>query len=222
MKKLIIITVIFSFLSCGKKIEEGPIETFFYFESPQPVNDSELRSLPSKFRGKYFINDDIELTITDKEIYHTYFEDGRLAKSSLDSLKDVVKYNNNKLIWLDDNKRLVYDAKEEKDSIYYFRKRLDTVFSFSERQKAKRINGQLVLSTRDSVFWDVKILSLEKDSLKWKYFCCKTDYEVLKPIVKDITVNADTSVVHIKPMRREFRKILSLNTLASNKYIKIK
>lgn len=221
MKKLAIIIVIFSFLSCNKEIADGPIETYFYFESPQPVNDSELSSLPSKFRGKYFI-DDIELTITDKEIYHTYFEDGKISKSSLDSLKNIIEYKNNKLIWLDDNEKLVYDTEEEKDSIYYFRKRLDTVFSFSERQKAKRINGQLVLSTRDSVFWNVKILSLEKDSLKWKYFCCKTDYELLKPMVKDITINTDTSIVNIKPVRREFAKILSLKSLMSNKYVKRK
>jgi hypothetical protein len=221
MKKLIVITAIFSLFSCKEHIAEETDGTAFYFDSPQPVNDSELSSLPSKFRGKYQIND-AELTITDKNIYYSYLEDGKLAKSDLDSLKDVISYKGNKLVWTEGKRYIVYDVKDEQDSIYYFRTRLDTVFNFSDRQKAKRINGQLVLSTKDSIFWEVKMLSLEKDSLKWKYFSYKTDYELLKPIVKDIIINADTTVIHVKPSRREFSKILSLKTLSLNKYKKIK
>ena len=221
MKKLVLIIAIYSFVGCNKEIAEETDGTAFYFDSPQPVNDSELSSLPTKFRGDYQTGD-VRLTITDKVIYHTYHDDGKVAKSELDSLKGTVSYKDNKLVWHEDDKHIVYNAKEEKDSIYYLRERIDTVFRFSERHKAKRINGQLVLSTKDSVFWQVKMLSLEKDSLKWKYFSYKSDYGLLKPVVKDISSNADTTVIRLKPTRREFGKILELKTLKANKYKKIK
>lgn len=222
MKKIIITVVLFALWSCKETIVEEDGGTTFYFDSPQPANDFELSSFPLKFRGVYIIGD-TELHIDKKDIYYAYLEDGKFAKAEMDSLKSGgIIYEKNELILKEGKHTIVYNTKEEKDSIYFFRRRNDTIFKLSSTQKAKRINGQLILSTKDSVFWDVKMLTIEKDSLRWTYLTYKEDYLALKPIVKKMSINVDTTIVHLWPTRKELGKIMQLETLKSNKYKRIK
>jgi hypothetical protein len=220
MKKVIIIAVFFSLWSCKETAKEE-FSTYFYFEGPQPINDSELSSFPSKFRGVYTF-DDVQLHIEKNCIYNSYLEDWRVAKTAMDSLKDSIIYDGDKIILKEKKYSEKYNYRDEGDSLYLYRRRYDTIFSFSPTQKAKRINGQLVLSNKDSIYWHIRMLAIKKDTLYWKYFTDSHDYMMLKPIVKNMTINADTSAVYLKPTRREFAKILSLDSLATSKYKKIK
>ena len=56
MKKCLLILGLLAFLSC-KKAEGVPSGLGFYFEIPQPINDSELSKIPNKFWG-LFMNSD--------------------------------------------------------------------------------------------------------------------------------------------------------------------
>ena len=64
MKKAsIIILIIFSLFSCKKVGTPIPDGNTFFFENPQPINDSELKSFPKKFRGLYVNSDSLFLRI---------------------------------------------------------------------------------------------------------------------------------------------------------------
>lgn len=209
------------FISC-KNTEVFPGERIsFYFDSPQPNNDSELKEFPSKFRGIYKSGESEALNITENSIYRQSFNTLTLSKSTFDSIKNEVIYKNGKLIIKATS--YIYDVAERNDSLYLSAIDRDTIFTLSGAQKAKRINGHVILSTKDSVFWDTSILTIKNDSLYWKSFNTPGDYIALKDIIKNITINKDTTVVHIKPTRKEFKKIFSIPNLGwEKKYKKAK
>lgn len=195
----------------------------FYFKDAQPVKDSELNSFPLKFRGVYTITDkERDLYITDKYIYYEYPIKGSINKSELSSLKDSVVYSDGKLILVENGLKTVYEAKQKGDTIYFSTMIRDTVFGISENDKLKYIKGSLVLNKKDSVYWNVRMLSMQKDTLIWSYFSANEDCKMLKPIVKDITINEDTTKVFLQPTRSEFVKLLSKGTFNSNIYIRQK
>ena len=222
MKKIIIAIISLILFSCKETKTEEMVSAYFYFDSPQPVNDSELSSFPTKFRGVY-VYEDMQMHIEKEFIYNGYREEWKVAKTTLDSMKDIITYKEGNRVVIKEGKYLVeYKMKDEGDSLYLYRWRNDTVFRFSPTQKAKRVNGQLVLSTKDSIYWQVRMLSIKKDTLNWKYLTSSQDYIALKPIVKNMSINADTSQVYMKPTRKEFTKILLLDSLTVTKYKKIK
>lgn len=117
-------------------------------------------------------------------------------------------FKNGKLTTNDTHEVLAAEIKG--DSIYIIGIFVDTIFKFSPVHKMKRINGNLVVSSKDSIFWRANIISLTKDSLKIKYLTDKEDYNQIKPLVKNIKTNEDTTVVKINPTRREFARILKI------------
>lgn len=193
----------------------------FYFNEPQPVNDSDVKSFPAKYRGTYATTDEVrELHIDEKDIYYKYLLNGKITKSELETLTDSITYNNGKLIVISPDESVVYDTEEKGDTIFFHKQIMDTVFSLSEKQKAKRFKGQLVLSEKDSVFWSARILSVHNDTLYWKYFKDKSDFMKLKALVNDIRTDEDTLRVYLNPSRKEFAKILSVGPSGYNKYPK--
>lgn len=216
-----IFVFLFALLSCKETKTEETVSTYFYFDEPQPINDSQLKVIPSKYRGVYTYQN-MQKHIEKECIYDSYREEWKLAKITLDSFKDNISYKGDMIVFRINNYNEEYNYKDEGDSLYLYRWRNDTIFSLSSTQKAKRINGQLVLSAKGSLYWQVKMLSIKKDTLYWKYFTSYEDYIALKPLVKDIRINEDSTEVHVKPTRREFAKILSLDSMAVTKYKKIK
>lgn len=217
MKKratLLIIAAIFA-ASCKKE----SVETDFYFAEAQPVNDSELSRLPDKYTGTYSGEEGDTLKIDDKAIYNQYSYITGISKDSLKAATGEGEYLSN-AFRIDSNKDN-YIVREDKDSVYVRSTYRDTLFAFSDAAKAKRINGQVVLSRKDSVYWKVSLLTIKGDSLSLRLLSRKADYNLLQSKVKDISVNADTTVVHIKPSRSEFKSILKLKLGADRKYKKI-
>ena len=207
---LVLCAMLIVLLFCGCK-ESGweyiPID--FYFDVAQPANDSELSEMPAKFKGRYLMGDST-LVITDKEVVSEYTLKSTHSKDILkDSVKEKFSYKNGKFY----AQGLTYDVVEKNDSIYLSTIVKDTFFKFDKNHAAKRIKGQVVLNRKDSIFWKMNILSFENDSLKWRHLSSKNDYVKLKPYVKDIVANADTTVVHLKPTPAEFKKILAIKTL---------
>ncbi len=117
----------------------------------------------------------------------------------------------------------IFNVTAKKDSLIMTGILRDTIFKFSATQKAKRINGNVVLSTKDSIFWKVNIVSLQKDSLKIKHLSTRDDYIAIQPLVKNLKASTDTLFININPTRAEFRKILKLKKFGWEKgYSKIK
>jgi len=216
MKKYIAIASLISLVAC-KKYEN--LETEYYFHEPQPVNDSELKDLPSKYVNRYVDAYGDTLVIEPTSIYYRYYNIGAISKDSLagkegEFIASATKIESSPGL---EAKKI----KEDKDSVYIGYLRYDTLFRFSDAQKAKRMNGQLVLNTKDSIFWKIRLLTLKGDSLHIRYLSEKEDYSKLQALVKDIKSNSDTTLVQLKPTRREFKKITKLKLYGDMKFKRI-
>lgn len=222
-KTFLILALIVISTSCRKAdaAEEPVIDTFtFYFENPQSINDSELNGFPSKFKGLYMASDSTFLRIEDDRILREYFYKIKFHRQKMDSLKSEYDLIDGKLITKDTKTK--FDILKKGDSIELVTKNIDTIFRFSYNQKAKRIDGQLVLSTRDSVFWKIGIVSLEKNILKFKNLFLPEDLQKLDSVTVIKGKMLDSLSYLIKPTRREFKKILqTFNLGIDSEYDKI-
>jgi len=219
MKKLILIFVLITILSSCKKADAAVVEVCdgcltFYFENPQPINDSELREFPSKFKGLYMTSDSAFLRIDDDRIYREFFLKFRVHRQKMDSLKSEYDLIDGKLIIKDTKDK--FDVFKRGDSIELVMKKIDTIFRLSYNQKAKRIDGQLVLSTRDSIFWDIKTIALEKNILKIKHIYLREDLIKLDSVTLIKGKMLDSTSYLIKPTRREFKSILKIKKLGTD------
>lgn len=213
MKKYLVATIVLAALISCNKTPLG--ETAFYFDNPQPINDSELSKIPSKFIGEYSNSSDKVVIVSESAIYEQI--NTMYPKKMIDS---IGKFSNGKLTTYDNK---VFNAEIIGDSLHIKGVFGDTIFKFSPNQKAKRINGDLVLSSKDSLFWRVNIISLTRDSLKIKYLSDKEDYNKIKPLIGNIRINEDTTIVKINPTRHEFKKILKIRKFGNEEgYKKIK
>jgi hypothetical protein len=208
MKKILLLFSLAFLFSCKKADVPAQDGFTLYFEKPQPIQDSELSKIPNRFRGLYANSDSIFINIKEDVILKESYYKFRFHKTQMDSLKQEFDYANGKYI-LKIN-REVFDYKTIGDSIEFSNKDEDTLFAFSNTQKAKRINGQLVLNTKEAVFWKTKIIQLEKHTLKIKEMYSAEDLIRLDSLTKLKSVSIDSSTFILKPSRKEFKSILNL------------
>ena len=162
MKNLFILLALLLLLASCKK-NAVPVGNTYYFSNPQPINDSELNSIPNKFIGLYMNEDSIYLNVSKRMIAEESFFKFRIHKNSLDSLSNQLIKINGKYKFK--NETTFLENKIIGDSIEFSQKEIDTLFVFSDKQKAKRINGKLVLNNKDSIYWQTKLVYLNKDEL---------------------------------------------------------
>lgn len=220
MKKYVFLLCLVFLFSC-KKADAPATEGFcFYFKNPQPINDSELSKIPIKFRGIFLDQDSIYVIIKENIILREYYNRFRFHKNTLDSIKDGFDLVGSQ--YISKLNEEVYEYKHVGDSIEFSNKQIDTFFIFSNTQKAKRINGQLVLNTKDSIFWKIRTIRLDHDTLKIKYVYSKEDLKRMDSVTKEKSTMIDSSSFIIKPSRREFKNIFNLKHLGEDqKYKKI-
>ena len=211
MKKYILVLGLLAFLSC-KKAE--PWGLSFYFENPQPINDAELSKIPNKFQGLFMSSDSVFLNIKENIILEENLYRFKFPLKDMDSLKNEFVFSNGKCISKD--KKEVYDYRQLKDSIEFLNKRVDTFFIFSDMQKAKRFDGKLVLNYKDSVYWTVKSIRLDKNSLKIKYIYSEQDLKRIDSLTKVKSTMIDSLSYIIRPSRNEFKHILNLKNLGQD------
>ena len=107
------------------------------------------------------------------------------------------------------------------DSIYLSGFVRDTMFKLSERSVGKFYKGNLIISQKDSVFWNINVLRADKDSLYWKHLA-NDDYLRLAEYVKDITVSGDTTYIIVKPSRNELYELIKMKMGWQKSYKRIK
>lgn len=206
-KYVLILGVLIFIISC-KKVEAIPEGYNLYFKTPQPIHDSELSKFPNRYRGLYVSSDSIYTRIKDNIILSESYTKFIVHKTAMDSLKREFDYSHgNYILKLD---RSIYVPKIIGDSIELSTKQVDTIFSFSNVQKAKLVHGQIVLNTKDSIFWNAKILTLNKNTLSLKYLYSKEDLQRMDSITKLKSTMIDSSTYILKPSRREFIKFIEL------------
>ncbi len=193
----------------------------FYFENPQPINDSELSSIPNKFKGIYMSEDSIFLNITNNMIFSEREYKFKFHKNQLDSLKEYFDVVDGKYISKD--KKEIFNSKKVRDSIEFASKNIDTIFQLSDMQKAKRINGFLVLNQKDSIYWKVKLISLNKNTLAIKQLYSEDDLKRMDSITKIHSKKLDSLSYIISPSRKEFKSFNEIKDFGyDSKFIKVK
>jgi len=213
MKKYFLIVGLLGFLSC-KRVEAEPAGFNFYFENTQPINDAELPKIPNKFLGLFMNSDSVYVNIQENIILKEYYDKFRFHKREFDSIKlDFDKVGDKYISKLNST---IFECKYLKDSIEFSNKRIDTFFIFSNTQKAKRFDGQLVLNYKDSIYWTIKSIRLEKNRLKIKYIYSDEDLKRIDSLTKIKSTIVDSSSFIIKPSRNEFKRILNLKLLGSD------
>jgi hypothetical protein len=210
-KFFFIITVLALFSSCKDIASEEPSGNNYYFENPQPINDSELSKMPNKFLGLYMSSDSVYLDFKENMILKENFYRFKISKKSLDSIKDIFEIRNGKFISKSSNE--IFESKSIGDSIELSDKNIDTLFMFSNTQKAKRINGHLVLNEKDSIFWRVKWITLDKKILKITQIYSEEDLKKMDSITKIQSKMIDSTSFIINPSRREFKNIFELKNI---------
>ncbi|WP_163411123.1 hypothetical protein [Flavobacterium ajazii] len=210
-KSILIIAVITLIISCKKADAACADCIIFYFENPEPGKDSELDHFPNKFRGLYMNNDSTFIRIEESRILKEYFYKDMIHKLALDSLKEEFDIVKGKLVSI--SFKTEYDMIPKGDSIELIQKQTDTLFRFSLYEKAKRIDGQLILSRKDSVFWKIQFLSIDKNTLRFKNLCEKEDLKKLDSVTKVKGKNLDSTSYLIKPTRSELKKVLKIKKL---------
>lgn len=219
MKKSILIIAIITLIISCKKADAAATELCdgcitFYFENPQPINDSELNGFPAKFKGLYMNLDSTFLRIEENRILREYYYKFKFHRQEMDSLKSEYNLIDGKLIAKDTKEK--FDIQRKGDSIELVRKDIDTIFRLSYNQKVKRINGHLVLSTRDSIFWKIRIIALEKNILKMKYIYLPEDLKKLDSVTVIKGKMLDSLSYLIKPTRKEFKNFLNIKDVGSD------
>ncbi|KUJ59983.1 hypothetical protein AR687_20395 [Flavobacteriaceae bacterium CRH] len=216
MKKIILILVlIISIFSCRKADAPAKESGFdFCFENPQPVNDSELDHFPNKFKGLYMSKDSTFLRIEEDRIIKESFYKFKFHKNFLDSIKGSYEFTDGKIIDKETNKKIDFLIKG--DSIEIINKYTDTLFRFSYYEKAKRINGQLVLSRKDSIFWNIQLLNFQNNTLKITDIYLPEDLKKLDSVTAIKAQIVDSMSYLIRPTRREFKNILKIKNLGTD------
>lgn len=208
MKKLALVFVL-SVLMVSCKQSQVPADgNNFYFENPQPINDSELSAIPNKYKGIYMSEDSLFLNISNTMIFSEKENKFRFHKNEIDSLKQYFDVVNGKYISKD--RKEIFNSKKVGDSIEFSSKDIDTIFKFSDTQKAKRINGYLVLNQKDSIYWKVKMISLNKSTLTIKQLYSDDDLKRMDSITKTHSKMLDSTSFVIYPKRSEFKEFLKL------------
>ena len=207
------------FFSCKERAEH-PIGNTYYYQEPQPINDSELNSIPNKYLGSYVNEDSIYLNVSKRMIVEESFFKFRIHKNSLDSLSNQLIKINGKYKFK--NETTFLEDKIIGDSIEFSQKDIDTFFIFSDKQKAKRINGKLVLSEKDSIYWQTKLMYLNKNELTIKYLYSDDDLRKMDSITKIKSKQLDSTTYVISPSRSEFKRFFEVKNFGyESKYKKI-
>lgn len=207
------------FFSCKERAAH-PIGNTYYYQEPQPINDSELNSIPNKYLGLYVNEDSIYLNVSKRMIAEESFFKFRIHKNSLDSLSNELIKINGKYKFK--NETTFLEDKIIGDSIEFSQKEIDTLFIFSDKQKAKRINGKLVISDKDSIYWQSKLVYLNKDELVIKYLYSDDDLRKLDSITKIKSKKLDSTTYVISPSRSEFKRFFEVTNFGFDiKYKKV-
>nr|WP_315240350.1 hypothetical protein [uncultured Flavobacterium sp.] len=211
-KSILMLILVISFGACKKvRMRPCPDCFFFYFENPQPVNDTELDHFPYKFRGLYIDKDSSFLRIEEDRIIAKYFGKHKMDKIEFDSIKQDFKIEGNLVTEKNSDKKMYIHIKG--DSIEFTEPYIDTIFRLSYYQKLKRIDGQLVLSIKDSIFWKTQFFSLKNKTLKIKEIYLPDDLKKLDSVTVVKAEKVDSISYLIKPTRSEFKKILKIKKL---------
>lgn len=205
-KCFLVITLFILFFSC-KQVDAVPYYGIdFLFKAPQPIDDREINHFPYRFIGNYTNQDSTNLIIEDKTVYYKWKTKNNISFSAFDSIKDSLKVVENRIYF--DTKFVEY--RKLKDSIEITDINYDTIFSISSFQKAKKVKNSIIFSTKDSIYWNIKILTLDHNKLILKTLVSDEDLIRMDSLSKIKAQKIDSTKIIVQLSKKEFKKMLTL------------
>lgn len=216
MKKLLLLIVFLLFLSCKDNAKIDGLS--FYFESPQPINDSELSKIPNRFLGVFMNSDSLFLEVKENCILQKRINRFKIHKKELDSIQKEFRILKDKFIFNSNGD--IYYRRNFGDSIQLSNTDIDTFFVLSPSKRAKKNANYLVLNKKNLIYWEIETLRLEKNSLELKYIYSEDDLKKMDSLTQNKSKMIDSFSFLIRPTRKEFKNILKLKNLGENQQFK--
>lgn len=179
----------------------------FLFKASQPIDDREVNHFPNRFIGNYMNQDSTNLVIENKTVYYKWTTKSNISFSAFDSIKDSQRVFENRIYF--DNEFVEF--RKLKDSIEITDSNYDTIFSISSFQKVKRVKNSIVFNTKDSIYWKIKILTLDDyNKLTLKTIVSDEDLIRMDSLSKIKAQKIDSTKIIVQLSKKEFKKMLTL------------
>lgn len=205
LKLFFTLFILFLLFSC-KQVDAIATETDFSFLEQQPVNDRKINHFPRSIVGNYIDKDSTYLIVTNTNFIYKRVIKSNTSFEELEKIKDSSKVVGNRIYY----KNEFYEFRKLKDSIEISSIYYDTLFSISENQIAKKIKNSLVLNTKDSIFWKIKVLNFDKNTLKIKTLTSFKDLDRIDSLSNTKVQKIDSTRNIIQLSRKEFKSMLKL------------
>ena len=205
-KYFLVISLFTLYINC-KQADAVPYYGIdFLFKAPQPIDDSEVNHFPNRFIGNYMNQDSTNLVIENKTVYYKWTTKSNISFSAFDSIKDSQRVFENRIYF--DNEFVEF--RKLKDSIEITDSNYDTIFSISSFQKVKRVKNSIVFNTKDSIYWKIKIITLDNNRLTLKTIVSDEDLIRMDSLSKIKAQKIDSTKIIVQLSKREFKKMLTL------------
>lgn len=201
------------------------------FEQPQPREAKNLNKIPSKLRGKYFIEEDsVFLYVTRNSIIKegTYafkdLLDSMMTKAESSDFLGNEQRKDTSIIIKEDGFEIV--AEIEGDSIFLSVSGRNTLFEISETHLLRQSGQQYFMNIQrtNKTSWDVKSMTLINNTLLISSLPGNQNIDSLKSITEIETfLHKDGEVDHYKlnPTLRELLEIVKASKSSAKRYRKI-
>ena len=209
MKKVALsLLIIGLFTSCKEAVLEN---SFICFDQSQPVNVSDIASVPSKNQGNFVLSDLSNLEVQQKYILRKKLDTIVVSKSDLDSLVNM-EYKNGYVYDKDNHKS--FKAISKNDTITWNEVQVDTLFSFADNEIAKWYKSSVILNKKVNGNFQVNYIQYSKSGVKLVQLGTKKDldnilYKIHIPTTFE-TKDKDTLHAILSPSRADFRKLLRM------------
>lgn len=184
------------------------------FTNAQPEGKSNLKEFPSKIFGIYRNYDtQEELTINKNTIISTKFVTDTFPSRLKDSLKDEKLFNS--------NYRFNKFETLKNDSILVTYEVIDTIFDI-KKNILKKFKGHYFLNyKRDSLEWNVKKLSFNKNILNLNSIETKNEIKIMEAVMALKSSDSISKLV-VKPTKKQFKEFINKSGFKNgDSYLKI-
>ncbi|MEQ8325298.1 MAG: hypothetical protein RIC15_03610 [Vicingaceae bacterium] len=180
------------------------------FEAAQPESGKNRSSFKKKYLGNYVgLTDSSILSISSTTIKQEWQYDGKIAKTDVDTMKDV-QLVNGYILGLTEGDSIPYTVVG--DSISYQWRPKETLFSISEHQVLRHYKGMYFLNSKIDDYWVVKLLKFNKGILELTNIeGGKEEIAKVRELAKNamkIGEGGDTTYV-FNPTRKELSAIIT-------------
>ena len=161
MKKVCILIFVILISSCKEKAAEFLEFSKLLFENPQPKSEIAKNVIPIQFRGKYIENDSSFIEINDVMIRRNNLYRIKIHKDSIFKDSSDLIFENDKIIEKGTNTIYKYKLVNKFYNLEYTT--CDTIFRLSSDNVVKRVKSNMILSYRDSIYWNMSVYNLTKN-----------------------------------------------------------